>query len=384
MTSIFIQLQKRSYLPGEQVNGFVQLQSFNMESSSDKIKIKLEGVERVSFTYEARERDYNTWGNNHNHNHYRTVIRQANSRNTVISQDSVIYQFPDRCIPPGQFSFPFSFVLPSGCPSTFLYEWNENNHECYADLKYNITAYAPHTGSDAIVYQDTTNIIVSHPPQAEHGSQKVQKSQTITCCCCCSKGDIELASYFEKNSYHPGETAYIISEIDNGDSSVDVSTLEGSFRQEMILTAEGHTKTIINKIGVIKLPGIPAHEKRLGQNAIRCEIKLVDEQSKRPVQPTCIASLIKNTYQLEMLATMDTTICCDEHPSSRHLVVVSNMPTMPVQPTYPPNWNPQQMPHTVVEFFGNAAAKLVGINRNNQMAPLYYGGNAGPNGYQKM
>lgn len=37
----------------------------------------------------------------------------------------------------------------------------------------------------------------------------------VKICCCFSKGESKIKSYFEYNSYMPGETANIITEVDN-------------------------------------------------------------------------------------------------------------------------------------------------------------------------
>ena len=51
----------------------------------------------------------------------------------------IISQIPNQ-FPAGQYSYPFSFMLPQNLPPSFVYFWNEEGHNCYSIIDYRVKA----------------------------------------------------------------------------------------------------------------------------------------------------------------------------------------------------------------------------------------------------
>jgi hypothetical protein len=46
------------------------------------------------------------------------------------------------------------------------------------------------------------------------------------CCCCCYRGKCTIKSYFETNTYIPGETAVVLTEVDNSEGERNIKSME--------------------------------------------------------------------------------------------------------------------------------------------------------------
>jgi len=410
MSSIFIKLEKYSYIPGEQVNGFIYL---NLPSSANgnEVVLNVSGVEEVKLVesrlmskdeYDRRWRDHHNGFNLYTHTKYnwepvhnawevgtrhetqgegqemRNILIDHYSTNEVFHHKFSIYKWGGGTIPAGQWSFPFSFTLPQGVPASFNYQFNEHGRICFGDITYNLMAYIPNTGMLGFfksTLKQKTYFIVNHPFKNESGQASGSQTLDITSCCCINKGKATIKAYFEKNNYTPGETAYIISEVDASELKTDITAVEGYFRQVLRLSTRTFTKTIDQKLQVVKMPGVLAGNKKLGNDAIRTPIQLVDSSSRNQVQPTSTGNLVNNSYSLESRAKVDATICCGSHPTIKLTANVYNNPVEPPVWNIPSAWQPQVMNGYVANFTSEFAS---GSNFDAQPPAPGMGGNQFP------
>lgn len=156
-----------------------------------------------------------------------------------------------------------------------------------------------------------------------------------------------MKSYFEKSNYMPGDVAVVISEVNAGKSKADIKSINGYFKQTLILGSKkgfGANKIINRNLATVELHGIKAGEAKMGEQALRHQIHLMDE-SGHPVQPTSLGNLIKNSYVLNIESKMDICRCCHESPVSQLNVTVHNTPPV-ATPWIPPpaqQWKPKIM-----------------------------------------
>lgn len=285
----------------------------------------------------------------------------------VFNHQFPVFQFNSVFIPAGQYSFPISFTLPKGMGATFNHEWTEEGKNCFADVRYNMIV-----SLDAIpgVLSTLRNERLFVVNQAVTGNDANKKSNTFTKVnsCCVGKGQVNITAYFEKENYAPGDTAYVVQEIDNSGCQVAIKTIDGVFKQTLRLTAGSYTKTIVNKLNTVKISGIAAGAKLTGEQAQRIEVKLVNKDSGKEVQPTCKGTLIKNNYTLEQVTKMDAIICCAEDPKASIALNMFNKAIQVPAFVQPPSWTPQVMNPFVCNFSSdfkmNVQMPQVNVNMN--------------------
>lgn len=408
--TIHVQFNKSSYAPGEQVNGYIYLNLFE-NHPSNTVYLKICGVEEVKLVeerwvtrdeyyrhYRYWGKDFQYWGHSRynkrrlttrwdywdsipSHHHRRTEGETERRRilidhygfNPVFNHKFPVYQFNSPFIPAGQYSFPISFVLPKGMPATFNYEFTEYGIDCFADTSYTCIASVDSSDFRFPSVKSTRHFCVNQAIKSGGQMRKSNIDHTVNCCCCIGKGRVKICSYFERSDYTPGETAYIVAEVDNSDCKVKVDHINGTFRQNLRLTAGKYTKNIRKALNKVKLQGIDAGEKKVGDKSCRLAVRLVDNSSGNEVQPTCEGNLIHNNYVLETTTKMDTCICCGSHPTASIPANIFNRAFEDSGWSQPSNWQPQVMSAYVANF--NSDFKFnatVGMNSAMNM-----GGNQG-------
>ena len=195
--------------------------------------LKVEGEEDVYFPYiyyiyvnvrrTRRVKRGNSW---------RTERYTARERRQKIGWKSGEHEFFKQKFPlyngylqPGQqFEIPFSFLLSADLPTSFKYKWHEHGRKCHA-----ITDFEIKVEMKGSKLEEKVPFIVNQPltGYVQEGFKNLSKE--MTCYCCCSRGKVQVATKFEKDKYQPGETARMITSIDNSDSKDQINTLQARF-----------------------------------------------------------------------------------------------------------------------------------------------------------
>ena len=268
-------------------------------------------------------------------------------------------------------SFPFSFFIPHDAPASFQYSWTNKKTQkpCFGSIEYKIQAFIPFGEPGTKKYlsfknaliSTHLNIFVDHPAKVELGYRKTENVNHIKCCCCIPKGDVGLVAHFEKINYTQGETAYVVAEVDNTNSKVDILSISGYFKQILTFRANGQTKIVARKLTRVEHQGIRKGQKMVGPNAQRIPIELLDKDRCLPVQPKTVGKLVENSYTILVKAKVDTTLCCcDRHPESElkleicNQVVEKSMFFEEIQN----KWDPQIMEHISAQI-----ANIVNVDK---------------------
>lgn len=381
-----IQFDKNSYSPGDQVNGFIFLNLYDVKKTNT-IYMVVNGVEESKLVeskwmthdeYNSRYRyhgknteywGYSRYGNKiHSRYDYWHSISHSDIRpategraeerlvhldhyqyKPIFNHMFPLYVFPQAYIPPGQYQFPFSFILPQGMPATFNYEWTESSRNCYADISYSVTASMDSTGWFSSPIKATEYFLVNQGIKGDGSIRQCHIEKPITNWCCIDKGKVNIKAYFERSDYESGQTAVIIAEIDNTNCKENIDHINGVFRQTLNIQAGSFNKTISNVLTKVTVNGMAPGSQNIGENAKRFNVALTNTDGGY-VQPTCSGTLIKNRYSLETSAKMSGCQCCSEAPTASIETNIFNRPIERTIWTPPSNWQPQIMSAYTCDF----------------------------------
>ena len=339
--TIFIQLDKGSYSPGEQINGTIFLNITNNYPGAQQIWISISGMEDTKLIEQKTRQESYTDNDGHRRTRTETYYVHHQDLNSFFNHKFPIYSFDTAFLPAGQYTFPISFSLQKSLPSTFNYDFYKHG-PCHARVNYVINAQVKsQMGGNVAPIMSSQGFIVNQEIIVSSGLQKKQIEKEIKSCFCIAKGKTKIVTYFEKNDYTPGEIACMITEVDNSHSEADIHEIRGIFQQVLKVFARGYSEMIVLNHQTVTLRGIKAKQALLGEDAKRIQVAL-RTQSGSLVQPTCRGRLVCNEYNLSSKLKVDACICCDSDPSCEIVINVRN-PDMHYEKWVdkPSNWNPQ-------------------------------------------
>ena len=358
--SIYVRLDKGDFYPGEQISGTILLDLYT-NWSNDRVYLTIVGIEQTKVVEQKQDP--------HNNNKPENIVHEDS--NPFFSNQVPVYQFPGGSMPAGQYTFPFTFILQQGIPSSFSHFFKEHGTDCYAAVVYEMRASleSGHNSDPALQFSVPFN--VSQPAALGTGMTKKEIDQKIKSCCCIDKGQSKLTTYFEKSEYLVGEPAYMIAEVDNTQSKAKINKIEGIFKQELTIRAKNYTHNIHRDINTYTLSGIGPGESRIGGDALRLQMTMGSGGSSgdKKIQSTCTSKLITNHYYLIVRSEMDACICCGEHPNSKLQLNLRNPPvTYTNWSGMPSTWNPRVMQPTTIQFTQDTAydsRRNTGIDHSN-------------------
>lgn len=342
--SIYIRLEKGDYFPGEQVSGTILLDLYT-NWRHDRVYLTIVGIEQTRIVERVQEQKEGGGGD------FKNQVYE--DQNTFFSNQVPVFVFPSGTIPAGQFSFPFSFILKNGIPSSFNYLYDDYGEKCYATVVYEMRASLESSDNAEPALQYSVPFNVSQPAIIGQGHTRKEIIENVKSWCCIDKGQSKIVGYFEKKEYIVGEKAYMVAEVDNSKCTTEIKHIEGSFTQSLEIRARGKSKYITRKINTYTLPGIGPGETRTGENALRIELTAGtgSEQSDSKIQSTCTSRLITNHYYLEVKSEMDACICCGSHPSASLQLNLRNPPLSYANWSgMPSTWNPKIMQPATIQF----------------------------------
>lgn len=114
--SVFIQINSRSYYPGDTVNGYVYL-NFTDNLPSESVDLIISGYEETNFTLKLQ------------------TDEKEHERHRKIFGKKVFLLQSEEQIKAGEYVFPFQFMLPKDIPASVIYQ----DLYCNAAVKYEIS-----------------------------------------------------------------------------------------------------------------------------------------------------------------------------------------------------------------------------------------------------
>ena len=346
--TIHVQLDKGGYAPNEQVNGTIYLNLMQNFIGASEVWITISGTEETHLI-ERKEfnEEFEVDGRTETRKHVEKIPHHET--NSFVSHRFQIYKFPTPFVPAGQYSFPVSFVLPKGLPSSFSFSETKDGDHNYGKVSYVLRAMvgSPDLGPSSI--RSTQEFNVNQELGLEGGNQKKQVIQQMSNCCA-SKGTCQITAYFEKTEYFPGDIAFLVVEVDNTHGQAPLTDIKGKFTQTMRIHSQGYSDRFQIDHHIVRLGGLPAGSKFVGEQAKRLQLK-VDSSKGVPLQPTSRGKLISNEYFLEVVIEPDTCCDCSKNEATANLKLsVRNRDLVYPPWTAPPNWAPQIMGQYTAQF----------------------------------
>lgn len=333
---IAIQFEQLSYMPGQQINGWIFI-NLVKPFQTNELLLLLTGKEVAKFV------EVHYYNNGHSTQRYVHVYKQKQEfygYNYVIPAP-----YPNQ-FPAGQYSYPFSFVLPPNLRSSFLHMWNEEGHRCYGRISYRAKAVFTDYVKKKVLFEKST-VVVNQPPNLmPQAARTATFNGPVKAYCGVDKGVLVMASYCDKESYVEGSSARIGVEIDCSRMKADIKKISIKMVEHIELTAQGRFKAINKTSSRINLPGVPKGQMRLREQGFLCDILI---SPLGPLQPSVEGNLVKCYYSIEPICDIDRCKCCEPDVKCIFYINLVNQPAQPFQlPSYMQNqWTPQVMPMTI-------------------------------------
>ena len=257
-----ITYDKPFYHPGSQVSGNIFVQIWAHIIAND-LSLKIKGKEKGQVVYlKPPEKEGDQF-----------EYEEKSKKKEFFSYKFPIYSWGHGMpVPPGQYQFPFTFVLPNELPNSFSHHWSEHGKKCYGKIEYEVKAELDAVGPD-FKAKGVFNICQAVQGQISGGTATINKE--VKMCCCISKGKTIINASFEKNQYKPGEVCQILAEVDNSESSADISDINGVLRQVITVNCGDKYKKVIEQIKEkCRIEGIKAGEKLTGDSVAKMQLTL--------------------------------------------------------------------------------------------------------------
>ena len=329
-----------NYSPGQQVNGSV-LVNLKMDFPANKLVLSGGNYEKIQYW------DYSDKG-----------AEMTKKKLEYNDWKFLVGDWAGDWIPKGQNQFPFSFTLPTDCPNTFYYSFDEHkNHPVKGIVQYKIVALleSPAEAQDKKRLRCSDYVFVSKPVNISTNkvtSTKVQEKNVQVVQCCVNKGDIYMKNWFENEIRSIGDELNIVSEIRNSSKMV-IQRYRANFNQIMSIrkSPERNPKIYVHNLSsVLANREIPAGGDFTDLNSLNFalpmqyqkEIAGVDDRIYRNV--TTNGKLVQCAYFAETEALMEGS-CVRKGLCNSIEVTLADRGKISPQPRYgmedyPEDWRP--------------------------------------------
>lgn len=260
--------------------------------------------------------------------------------NHFVRQKFPIFIFSQGYLPPGDYSFPFAFVLPASLPGSFhLYE---ETLEAY--IRYTLDALVE--GSSARIEWSEVVLHVSQlmtdPIYSLSGS-----ASTRLVSCCRDKGVVQIQIAFSKSAYVPGERAELIAEVNNSQSVMDVAGFKVRLIRKLRLRSHGgHVLLRQEEVCMWDLPlRVPRGDALLGEQSRHQVIDIPDIMGGIEHSTTVHSEYLECVYSILVHLSMAGMCSCAPTPEVQRPIVIYPRQLPPhLPPMMPQGWAPQVMP----------------------------------------
>jgi hypothetical protein len=366
---LYCQTDKSAYFGGETVTGRIYLNLF-LPYPGNQLFLKLKGREAVHFVQQRAE-NYHVQENGQRVMKTRYIDELFEEKHDVVKMTVPMYTWAT--LLPGQYTIPFSFMLPGNLPSSF----HQEGHRYLANVSYRLEAILEPSFKSEPRLKSKQPFVVRQPVKNAAQGHAAEITTQLTACCCCSKGANTLSAQFEKNYYAPGETAQVVMKLDNTKSSSDNTRIAFTLKQKLNLTARGrHENKVLTKVqrdlqGIkagsasdsnfiaINLPAFQGGDyyKTKTWNMTHHLVNL--KEIPDILNSATRSRLITSEYYLEVSCPMSG--CCVATPAISSPIEIY-YPEFQFQPiSVPQNWHPTEVGCVNVAFGGQS---MMNVNMN--------------------
>ena len=215
---LMLQTEKPFYEPGEVITGTIYIRC-TLNVAAKHIMLEIKGKEKAS------------WWDTEHRSHQRADGTTAHTQVRVKRKaDKKIMEYKNSCFNfsgglfPGDYAIPFKFQLPTGIPSSILYNDKKHNRLPKAKVKYHIKAVVEtFDGHSAMKYKQIL-IVREKPPHFEQNISQISEHK-ITTWCCVNQGVSRIEVNFDKNTFFPNETCKCLAVIDNSKCNIAMKNI---------------------------------------------------------------------------------------------------------------------------------------------------------------
>lgn len=333
---IEIQLQKFTFIAGEQINGWVQV-SLVKPFPNDTLYLTISGTEKTQFVFEQRV------------NTGRGVIvthDKHKGKNTFYEHLIPLYKHESGSFPAGQYSFPFSFKLDEDLIGSFALDYFNFGYACFGKVVYKIKAGFKDQASKKTFFKKTkfyVNALQKSPPSEQISDYDKQ----LRGYCYINIGTYRIHVHLDKDKFVSGDTCSMTIEVDNTDAKRNAKNLKCQLYQVTTLKNTKCSKTdyVNHLLSDETLAGIPKGESRKGPDAFKVQLPI---KTNNELQASCHGKLVTNQFVLVFTTELDACLCCRNHPHKEIEIMIYNKMVI-LEPRNPhDNWNPQVISHKVL------------------------------------
>jgi len=229
---------------------------------------------------------------------------------------------------PGNYSYPFSFQVPTGIPGTYAHDsgYGVNKKTCsvtytlYAELIIN------GGGSDLIGRSGCPIVIMQQARTPYNYDMDANITNKVTTWCCIDRGNVGVKCKFEKDVVRMDESVSMRFSIDNKQCKAKLSQVEAILKRKLFLRCK-NGMTTFKEDNMIKLP-LPGCEAggEVEEKIVKFDLNLAQDHGTPAnlagalgefagkIQGTCNGQLITVSYELHVIAKVDGCMCCSTHP----------------------------------------------------------------------
>lgn len=331
--SIAIQLSQPLYYPGSQINGWIHLNLYK-SWPSNFMEVLVTGKEKTKVVYVTHS------GSGQ---HQRRHVHEDRAKKEFFAfHYQILSHLPDQ-FPAGQYSYPFSFLLPGDLRPSFEYTWNEEGRKCYGRIEYKVKGVMLNEKAKKLIKNKVWIVVDKAPVNMPQLEQMGNFEAQVLGYCGTDKGNLIIRSRCEKSEYQVGETARMIVEIDATRMNANIRKIKVMLKQYLSVQGNSHTKTFANVIQSQELMSVAPGQVLAGANALYVNLPIV---TQGPYQSNVKGDLVKCQYVLEQLCDVDRCQCYNDDAKSEMEICVVNPPSpafqMP-QGFQAGGWNPRVM-----------------------------------------
>ena len=322
-----IQTANPIYNPGSVVSGTIYLR-IGMAAPARQVVIEVKGTEKVSWM------DSET---RHHEGRQETVQVKRKHKREIFHFSAPCFQFSVPQLMVGDYTIPFSFVLPPSLPSSFQFMRPEMHQRPKGRVKYSLRATMEDHHGKAMMKNKQVIILREMGDNYQTDITRTDEHD-ISTWCCINQGRSRITTKFDKNVFEPHEVCKAYINVDNSNCNLNMEHVSLSLEQELTLTAGGHRFSHTFPLTTSLQPGVharankdeqrvmeidlknvapynpPTHRKKAGQQK---QFSVEDLFMLRNLQAKCSGAHIQNNYFLSVRCRFAGCTCCSNLPVTR-------------------------------------------------------------------
>jgi hypothetical protein len=226
---MIVQTSQQIYNPGSQISGSIYLR-VTAPAPARQVLIEVKGTEKVGFV----DFEYKT----HEGRQERVEVKRKHER-TIFMFTAPCFTFTVPQLQPGDYTIPFSFVMPPNLPSSLQFIRHHMTAKPKAMVKYQIKGSLVDDHAKVLMKHKQVLILREMGESFETNITRTDE-HNITTWCCVNQGSSRITTNFEKNVMEPHDTCKAFINIDNSLCNLNMAHVSLSLEQEITMTVDRH------------------------------------------------------------------------------------------------------------------------------------------------